>query len=34
MGVMIICCGMAVRRLGILGVSVRKVKELTDGDRI
>ena len=24
-----ICCGMAVKRLGILAVSVRKMKELT-----
>jgi len=26
---MMICCGMAVRRLGMLGVSVRKMKALT-----
>jgi len=26
---MVICCGMAVQRVGMLGVSVRKVKELT-----
>ena len=26
---MVICCGMAVRRVGMLGVSVRKVKTLT-----
>jgi hypothetical protein len=24
-----ICCGMAVKRMGVLGVSVRKMKELT-----
>jgi hypothetical protein len=29
MGLMMICCGMAVKRLGILAVSVRKMKELT-----
>jgi hypothetical protein len=28
MGMMMICCGMAVKRMGILGVSVRKVKAL------
>jgi len=26
---MLICCGMAVKRTGILGVSVRKMKALT-----
>jgi hypothetical protein len=26
---MVICCGMAVKRLGMLGVSVRKMKALT-----
>ena len=26
---MMICCGMAVKRVGMLGVSVRKVKALT-----
>jgi hypothetical protein len=26
---MIICCGMEVKRLGMLGVSVRKMKALT-----
>ena len=26
---MMICCGMAVRRLGMLGVNVRKMKALT-----
>ena len=30
---MIICCGMIVKRMGMLGVSVRKMKALTeDGD--
>jgi len=33
MGLMIICCGMIVKRMGMLGVSVRKMKALTeDGD--
>jgi hypothetical protein len=26
---MVICCGMAVKRMGKLGVSVRKMKTLT-----
>jgi hypothetical protein len=26
---MAICCGMAVKRMGMLGVSVRKMKALT-----
>ena len=26
---MIICCGMIVKRMGMLGVSVRKLKALT-----
>jgi hypothetical protein len=26
---MMICCGMAVKRLGMLGMSVREVKTLT-----
>ena len=26
---MMICCGMAVKRMGMLGVGVRKVKALT-----
>jgi len=25
----VICCGMAVKRMGMLGVSVRKMKALT-----
>jgi hypothetical protein len=29
MGLIMICCGMAVKRIGMLGVSVRKVKALT-----
>jgi len=29
MGLMMICCGMAVKRLRILAVSVRKIQELT-----
>jgi hypothetical protein len=29
MGLMMICCGMAVKRMGRLGVSVRKMKALT-----
>jgi len=29
MGLMVICCGMAVKRMGILGVSARKMKALT-----
>jgi len=29
MGLMVICCGMAVKRMGMLGVSVRKMKALT-----
>jgi hypothetical protein len=28
MGMMMICCGMAVKRVGMFGVSVRKVKAL------
>ena len=32
---MMICCGMAVKRMGMLGVSVRKMKALTvkNGDK-
>jgi len=26
---MVICCGMAVKKMGMLGVSVRKMKALT-----
>jgi hypothetical protein len=29
MGLMMICCGMALKRMGVLGVSVRKMKALT-----
>ena len=29
MRLMLICCGMAVKKVGMLGVSVRKVKVLT-----
>jgi hypothetical protein len=29
MGLMMICCGMAVKRVGMLGVSVRKMMALT-----
>jgi hypothetical protein len=29
MGLMMVCCGMVVKRLGILGVSVREMKALT-----
>jgi hypothetical protein len=29
MGLMLICCGMAVDIVGILAVNVRKMKELT-----
>jgi len=29
MGLMMICCGMAMQRLGMLGVSVREMKALT-----
>jgi len=29
MGLMMICCGMAMKRLGMLGVSVREMKALT-----
>jgi hypothetical protein len=29
MGPMIICCGVAVKRIGMLGVHVRKMKALT-----
>jgi hypothetical protein len=29
MGLMMICCGMTVKRMGMLGVSVRKMKALT-----
>jgi hypothetical protein len=29
MGLMMICCGMAVKRMGMLGVGVRKMKALT-----
>jgi len=28
-GTVLICCGMAVKRMGMLGVSVRKMKALT-----
>jgi len=28
---MMICCGMAVKRIGMLGVSVRKVRVQTEG---
>ena len=28
-GLMMICCGKAVKRMGLLGVSVRKMKALT-----
>ena len=28
---MMICCGMAVKRMEMLGVSVRKMKALTEG---
>jgi hypothetical protein len=31
MRLMMICCGMAVKRMGMLGVSVRKMKALTEG---
>jgi hypothetical protein len=27
--ILVICCGMAVKRMGIVGVSVRKMKALT-----
>jgi hypothetical protein len=33
MGLMMICCGMAVKRMGVLGLSVRKVKERAVKDR-
>jgi hypothetical protein len=33
MGLMI-CCGMAVQRMGMLGVNVRKTKELTEYDLV
>jgi hypothetical protein len=29
MGMMIICCGMIVKRMGMLGVSVKKLEALT-----
>jgi hypothetical protein len=29
MGMIMICCGMTVKRMGMLGVSVRKMKALT-----
>jgi len=29
MGLLMICCGMAVKRMGMLEVSVRKMKALT-----
>jgi hypothetical protein len=29
MGLMMVCCGIAVKRMGMLGVSVRKMKALT-----
>jgi len=29
MGLMMMCCGIAVKRMGMLGVSVRKTKALT-----
>jgi len=29
MRLMMICCGMTVKRMGMLGVSVRKMKALT-----
>jgi len=28
-GLMMMCCGMTVKRMGMLGVSVRKMKALT-----
>jgi hypothetical protein len=28
MGLMMICCGMTVKKMGMLGVSVRKMKAL------
>jgi hypothetical protein len=29
MGLMMICCGMTVKRMGMVGVSVREMKTLT-----
>jgi len=29
MGLMMMCCGMTVKRMGMLGVSVKKMKALT-----
>jgi hypothetical protein len=29
MGLVMICCGMMVKRMGVLGVSVRKIKAVT-----
>jgi hypothetical protein len=29
MGLMMMCCGMAVKRMGMLGVSVRRMKAMT-----
>jgi len=29
MGLMVMCCGISVKRMGMLGVSVRKMKALT-----
>jgi len=29
LGVMVVCCGMIVKRMGMLGMSVRKLKALT-----
>jgi hypothetical protein len=28
-GTMVVCCGLALKRLGMLGISVRKMKTLT-----
>jgi len=29
MGLLMMCCGMTLKRIGLLGVSVKKVKALT-----
>jgi hypothetical protein len=33
MGLMLICCGIIVKRMGMLGVSVRKMKAPNVSDR-
>ena len=32
MGLMLLCCGMAVKKVGMLGICVRKMNYSEDGD--